>query len=114
MRDAGLPITLIVIGLVGIAWYFRIFPDLDWLIALGLVAGGVAVLLFDGLTKSSVVIGPFLVAVGVSWWAHEFRAASWRVLIPSLLVLLGVLLLVARNPRFPDKRAPRSGSQPPG
>ena len=71
MRDAGLPITLIVIGLVGLAWYFRIFPDLDWLIAIGLAAGGVAVLLFDGLTKSSVVIGPFLIAVGASWWAHE-------------------------------------------
>jgi hypothetical protein len=105
MRDAGLPITLIVIGLVGLAWYFRIFPDLDWLIAIGLAAGGVAVLLFDGLTKSSVVIGPFLIAVGASWWAHEIRNVTWRALIPALLVLLGVLMLVARNPRFPERKA---------
>lgn len=104
MRDAGLPVTLIVLGLVGLAWYFRVFPDLDWIIALGLAAGGVAVLLFDGITKSSVVIGPFLIAVGIAWWGHEFRSVSWRVLIPALLVLLGALMLVARNPRIPDKR----------
>ena len=108
MRDAGLPVTLIVLGLVGLAWYFRVFPDLDWIIALGLAAGGLAVLLFDGITKSSIVIGPFLIAVGVAWWAHEFRNASWRVLIPALLVLLGGLMLVARNPRIPDKRGKAS------
>jgi hypothetical protein len=105
MRDAGLPVTLIVLGLVGLAWYFRVFPDLDWIIALGLVAGGVAVMVFDGITKSSVVIGPFLIAVGVAWWAHEFRNVSWRVLIPALLVLLGVLMLVARGERIPERKA---------
>jgi hypothetical protein len=104
MRDAGLPVTLIVLGLVGLAWYFRVFPDLDWIIALGLVAGGVLVMVFDGITKSSVVIGPFLVAVGISWWAHEFRNVSWRALIPALLVLLGLLMLVARGERIPERR----------
>jgi len=108
MRDAGLPITLIVLGLIGIAWYFRLFPDLDWIIAIALVAGGVAVMLFDGITKSSIVIGPFLIATGIAWWAHEFRDASWRVLIPALLVLLGALMLVARRPNIPDKRAPKA------
>ena len=62
MRDAGLPVTLIVVGLVWLAWHFRLFPDVDWIIAVGLVVGGIAVLVFDGLTKSSVVIGPFLIA----------------------------------------------------
>lgn len=108
MRDAGLPITLIVLGLVGIAWYFRLFPDLDWVIAIALVAGGVAVMLFDGITKSSIVIGPFLIATGIAWWAHEFRDISWRVLIPALLVLLGALMLVARRPNIPDKRASKA------
>jgi hypothetical protein len=107
MRDAGLPVTLIVVGLVGLAWYFRVFPDLDWIIALGLAGGGVAVMIFDGITKSSIVIGPFLIAVGAAWWAHEFRGASWRVLIPALLVLLGVLMLVARTDRIPERRTKR-------
>lgn len=51
MRDAGLPVTLIVVGLAWLAWHF-----------------------------------------------------GWSVLIPALLVWLGALMLVARHPRFPDKR----------
>jgi hypothetical protein len=108
MRDAGLPITLIVLGFLGIAWYFRLFPDFDLIVAIALVAAGVAVMVFDGITKSSVVIGPFLIAAGIAWWAHEFHDASWRVLIPALLVLLGALMLVARRPNIPDKRAPKA------
>ena len=112
MRDAGLPVTLIVLRLVGLAWYFRVFPDLDWIIAIGLAAGGVAVLLFDGITRSSVVIGPFLIAVGLAWWGHEFQGVSWRVLIPALLLLLGVLMLVARNPRIPERRIKAGRTEP--
>jgi hypothetical protein len=111
MRDAGLPVTLIVVGLVWLAWHFRLFPDVDWIIAVGLVVGGIAVLIFDGLTKSSVVIGPFLIGVGIAWALHERYRVGWTVLIPALLVWLGVLMLVARSPRFPDRRV-RRGSPP--
>ncbi|MGH7854946.1 MAG: hypothetical protein ACREP3_15970, partial [Candidatus Binatia bacterium] len=41
MRDAGLPITLIVVGSAWLLWYFRLFPDIDWIIAAGLVLGGI-------------------------------------------------------------------------
>jgi hypothetical protein len=44
MRDAGLPVTLIVVGLIWLVWYFGWIPDVDWIIAVGLVAGGIAVL----------------------------------------------------------------------
>jgi len=104
MRDAGLPITLIVVGLVWLAWYFRFFPDIDWVIALALVAGGLAVLIFDGLTKSSVVIGPFLIGVGIAWGLHERYRVTWSILIPCLLVVLGGLMLLARNPRIPERK----------
>jgi hypothetical protein len=108
MRDAGLPITLIVVGLVWLAWQFRIFPDIDWVIAAGLVAGGVAVLVFDGITKSSVVIGPFLMATGAAWALHEFQRIDWRYLIPALLVVLGTLMLVARRPGIPERKGQRT------
>ena len=83
MRDAGLPVTLIVVGLVWLAWQFRLFPDIDWIIAAGLVAGGIAVMAFDGITKSSVVIGPFLIATGAAWALHEFQRVDWKYLIPG-------------------------------
>jgi len=104
MRDAGLPVTLIVVGLVWLAWQFRLFPDVDWIIAGGLVAGGIAVMLFDGITKSSVVIGPFLIATGAAWALHEWQRVDWKYLIPGLLVVLGSLMLVARNPGIPERK----------
>ena len=106
MRDAALPVTLIVVGLGWLAWHFGWFPDVDWVIALGLIVAGVAVLVFDGITKSSIVIGPFLAGVGVAWAAHERYRIHWMVLIPMLLVLLGVLMLAARSPRVPERRPP--------
>ena len=111
MRDSALPVTLIVVGLAWLAWQFGWFPDVNWVIALALIAGGVAVLVFDGITRSSIIIGPFLIGVGVAWALHERYRIAWAVLIPTLLVWLGVLMLVARHPRIPDRRirVPRSG-----
>ena len=105
MKDASLPITLIVIGVIGLVWYFRWLPDIDWVISLGFILGGIAVLAIDRINKSSVVTGPFLVAVGIAWWLRDRYRVSWNLVIPSLLVILGVLMLIARNPRIPDKRS---------
>jgi hypothetical protein len=104
LRDAALPVTLIVVGLAWLSWQLGWFPDVDWLIALAFVAGGVAVLVIDGITKSSIVIGPFLIGVGIAWWLHDVERVRWAVLIPTLLVWLGALMLAARSPRIPDRR----------
>jgi hypothetical protein len=109
MKDAGLPVTLIVVGLGWLAWHFGWIPDRDWVIALGFVVAGVAVMAFDGLTRSSVVAGPLLIGVGVAWGLHERYGVRWNVLLPCLLVWLGVLMLLSRHPRFPERhmRDPR-------
>jgi hypothetical protein len=107
MRNAGLPITLIVVGVAWLLWYFRLFPDIDWIIAAGLFAGGIAVLVLDGITKNSIVSGPFLIASGISWALHDQWRVTWFVLLPALLVLLGVLMLIARRPTIPERRTRR-------
>ena len=104
MKDASLPITLIVVGLVWLVWHFRLFPDIDWVIALGFAAAGVAVMVFDGINKNSIVIGPILIAMGGAWALNDRYRVSWSLLIPAMLVLLGVLMLIARNPSIPDKQ----------
>lgn len=103
MRDASLPVTLIVVGLGWLLWEFRLFPDVDWIIGLGFIAGGIAVMAIDGVNKNSVVIGPFLVAIGIAWLAHDRYGIHWRLLIPVMLVLLGALMLVARSPKVPER-----------
>lgn len=105
MRDAGLPITLIIVGSAWLLWHFQLFPDIDWIIAAGLVTGGAAILFLDGITKKSIVAGPFLIASGIAWALHERWRVTWTVLVPTLLILLGVLMLVARRPDIPERRS---------
>jgi hypothetical protein len=105
MRDASLPVTLIVVGLGWLLWEFRLFPDVDWIIGIGFIVGGIAVLALDGLNKNSVVVGPFLVAIGLAWLAHDRYGTQWRYIVPVMLVLLGALMLIARSPRVPERRS---------
>jgi hypothetical protein len=108
MRDAGLPITLIIVGAAWLLWYFRLFPDIDWIIAAGLTVGGIAVLYLDGITKNSIVVGPFLIASGIVWALHDQWRVTWFVLLPTLLILLGVLMLIARRGNIPERRVSRT------
>ena len=105
MRDASLPVTLIVVGLGWLLWEFRLFPDIDWIIGLGFIVGGIAVLALDGINKNSVVIGPFMIAVGVAWLVHDRYGTHWRFIIPVMLVFLGALMLIARSSKVPERRA---------
>lgn len=105
MRDASIPITLIVVGTGWLLWELRLFPDVDWIIAIGFIAGGIAVLAIDGINRNSVVVGPFLIAIGIAWLLHDRYWVSWRLIVPSMLALLGVLMLISRSRRIPDRRA---------
>jgi hypothetical protein len=104
MRNAATPITLIIIGILGLIWYFGWLPDFDSITALALVLGGVAILVMDGITKNSVVLGPTLIAVGIAWWLHDQYRMRWTLLVSALLIVIGLLMLIARRPRIPEKR----------
>lgn len=112
MRTASLPIALIVFGIAWLLWYFRMFPDIDWIIAAGMAAAGIGILAFDRITKTSVVTGPFLIAAGIAWFVHDRYRYTWYVLIPVLLILLGLLMLIARLPQIPARSGKRSPSKP--
>jgi hypothetical protein len=106
MRNAGLPITLIVIGAIGVVWHFGWFPNVESVTALALAAAGVLILVTDRITKSSVVLGPMLMAVGGSVWLHDAYRLRWWLLVSLLLIVLGLLMLIARDPRIPEHRSP--------
>jgi len=112
MRNAALPITLIIVGVIGLVWYFGWFPNVESVTALVLVVAGAAILVTDRITKSSIVLGPMLIGVGASVWLHDVYRLRWWLLVSVLLIVLGVLMLVARNPRIPEHRAPVPGPPP--
>lgn len=104
MRDATLPIILIVLGAAWLLNSLHWLPDVQWLWILGLSGSGVAILTFDGLTKSSVVTGPLLILAGILSFFHQYHALGWRFIIPIMLIAVGVLMLVARSPSLPESR----------
>jgi len=65
-------------------------------------------LFLDGITKNSIVMGPFLIASGAAWALHDRWHMTWFVLLPILLILLGVLMLIARRANIPERRVPRA------
>ena len=104
MRNAATPITLIIVGILGSHLVLRMAPGLRFDHGIALVLGGVAILVMDGITKSSVVLGPTLIAVGIAWWLHDQYRLRWTLLVSALLIVIGVLMLIARQPGIPDKR----------
>ena len=104
MKDAALPIVLIVLGAAWLLKNLNWMPEVHWLWILGLVGAGVAVLVVDGITKSSVVAGPFLILAGGLYFLHQYYYLGWRFIIPILLVAAGSLMLVARSPAIPESR----------
>ncbi|MEO8345491.1 MAG: hypothetical protein ABI607_07340 [Betaproteobacteria bacterium] len=104
MRNASMPVVLIVVGILGVVWYFGWLPDFDSITAIALVGAGIVVLAMDGITKNSVVLGPALIAFGIAWWVHDQYRYRWTLLIPMLLILIGGLMLIARRPSIPDRR----------
>ena len=116
-NNAALPITLIVVGVIGVVWHFGWFPNVESITALALAAAGVLILATDRITKSSIVLGPMLIAVGGAIWLHDTYRLRWWLLISVLLIIVGILMLVARDPRIPEKRPapaePGPGPAPP-
>lgn len=103
-RDAALPVVLIVLGLVWLLNSLDWLPDVHWLWIIGLAGAGAAILLLDGITKSSVIAGPLLILAGLMSFLRQYHALGWRFIIPVMLIAAGILMLVARSPAIPESR----------
>ncbi|WP_051709667.1 hypothetical protein [Andreprevotia chitinilytica] len=112
MKSALFPIALIVIGAGWLVSELHLLPEADWIVIFGLIAGGIAVLVVDGVNAQSVVVGPLLIGTGAMVFAHEHNGISWSVLLPVLLILWGLLLLVARMPGIPPASTRRQPTLP--
>jgi hypothetical protein len=111
MRDAAVPVVLIAGGLVWLLFNLDWIPSFDWVVTLILVGAGAAILALEGITRKSVVGGPLLMAMGLTWLLHFRYAVHWRFLAPGLCIVAGTLMLIARLPALPERR-PGRGEPP--
>jgi hypothetical protein len=105
MKDAALPVVLIVLGAAWLLNSLRWLPEVHWLWILGLAGAGLGILMVDGITKSSIVAGPLLILAGVLSFFRQYHALEWRFIIPIMLIAAGVFMLIARSPAVPESRA---------
>lgn len=107
MRDSVFPITLVALGVVWLMFNLNWIPSFDWLVTLILIVSGIGILALEGINKKSIVGGPLLIAIGVTWLLHFYSDMRWRFLAPGLCIVAGVLMLIARHPAIPEARARR-------
>ena|SRR5258708_7922727 len=104
MRDSIFPITLVAAGAVWLLFNLDWIPSFDWLVTFILIGSGIGILLIEGVTKKSIVGGPLLIAIGITWLLHFYVGVRWRFLGPSLCIVAGLLMLVARADAIPETR----------
>ena len=104
MKDATTPIVLIVIGAAWLLNSLHWLPEVHWLWILGLGGSGIAILLLDGVTKSSVVVGPILIVAAFLSFFYQYYGLGWRFIIPIMLISAGCLMLLARSRWIPESR----------
>ena len=107
MKDVGLPIALLLLGVAWLLDSLDWLPNIRWVWVIGLLAAGIGILVLDGVTKSSLVSSALLVGAGVMAFFHQFHGLGWRFIIPIMLIVAGVAQLIARSPAIPASRDAR-------
>ncbi|XXQ69117.1 hypothetical protein ACKLNO_04445 [Neisseriaceae bacterium B1] len=106
MRQSSLFVPLFLI-VVGALWFLRSmewFPETSVIIAFALMAGGLLVLILDGINKQSIVSGPFMMYIGAAIYASYEYGYETNVIFALGMMVLGVLLLLSRSNAVPLKR----------
>lgn len=104
MKDATFPVLLIVLGVAWLLSSLHWLPEIHWIWIAGFAGAGLAILMLDGITKSSIVAGPLLILAGALSFLHQYYRLGWRFMIPIMLITAGLFMLVARSPSIPESR----------
>ncbi|WP_174875254.1 hypothetical protein [Vogesella oryzae] len=107
------PILLITLGALWLLKSSAMLPETSTLLALLLAAAGLVLLLLDGVTKSTIVSSPLLIYSGAALYLYDHYLVRFSHTIAIGMMLLGILLLVARSDRIPDRRLPRRRKETP-
>jgi len=102
-KSAALPIALICLGVV---WFLKstaLLPNTTTLLSVLLAAAGCLLFIMDGLNKSTLVNCPLLIYAGLAIYLHDNQAVQLSHLLSLGMVLMGLLMLLARSNRIPER-----------
>jgi membrane-bound ClpP family serine protease len=112
MRNTAAPIILIAVGFVWLAHELGWFLQWRAAAAIILVVVGIAMLVTEGITKSSVVSGPMLMYCGVAWYLYLQGMLTWHLVWPIGMIVLGATLFVSHLPAIPAYRPAKQTADP--
>lgn len=102
-RNATFPVLLITAGLLWFLHSTALLPNAHSLVAIGLAVAGGAMLLLDGLNKSTLVATPMLGFAALAVYGLDRFGLPFSVWASCGMVLLGLLLLAARSSAVPER-----------
>lgn len=92
----GIIMGIVVVGL-GTAWLLdalNALPNIDWLLTISLFLVGALVLMFGGINRLSLIVGPFFLVAGLTSLARQMGILHRELEMPVLVISLGALLLI--------------------
>ncbi len=104
-KSLAVPILIMAIGAAWLLNTIGVIPGVDWIWTVGLGTLGVVILTFGGWNRASVVVGAFLVIASVFSVARQTGRMRLEFEVPSLVIVLGGLLLMAQLANLPMPEA---------
>jgi len=101
MHHLVAPLLLIAIGIGWLLHTQDIMPQVNWIWILLLATIGILIPIVGGLSRGTLVIGPFLVIWALTSFLRQTGRLELAVEGPILVIALGVLLAVVRVMRRP-------------
>lgn len=104
-QPKGSLVLSILIITVGVGWLLtvkNVVPGINWVWTFSLAAIGILTFVLSrGLDKFTIVVGPLFLITSLLSVLRQLKQLTVDVEIPTLVIVLGVLLLVAQLRAIP-------------
>ncbi len=101
MKSLSVPILIITVGVGWLLTIHDIVPGVNWVWTLSLAVAGLLILAIGGIDKVTFVLGPFLIASTFFSLMRQTGRISIDTEVPSLMIVFGTLMLLARLLHIP-------------
>ncbi len=95
MKRFTAPIIIITLGIAWLLTALQVLPSVNWVWVLGIAVAGVLILGLGGRTRTSLVLGIYLLICAGFSIARQSGTISQAIELPTLVIIFGALSLIA-------------------